>query len=660
MNQEILKLVLENAKKNSVKELSVKEIERIISETESELGLELSGYGVKDKPYRQYFSDEVLNSSAKKQRIARTVIECSQEVRDKIAYRCGKNITFGDLEDNIIKYAYIFKQKGIKKGDIISICTASVPEAIFIFFAANLIGASLKPIDPIMTPEGIKKTIEKTNSKLLITLGVNYLNLKTIANETGLDNVIYLSMKSYMPFVPKTKQFVVNVYDRVCSRLAKSDKQNKWVSIKDYMNSIDVPSLSIDDVEEKYDSNEIAAYFSTSGSSGQSKDVSTTNEAFLDSIERQKNSEFDINADDSLFNPMPPSSSYFWYDIVLAAVWQVTTSLSPFFNAETGHIQMLEDSCTVELTGPIILDKMCDYIEMRDLKNKPVDLSKKKYFISGGDLLVLALERRANRLAKEHGCNGLVTNALGTSETCGPAFNPNGILKNKRVYSEGSIGAPFPGNDAGVFAFDEENECRLINSSDYNDGLLYYDVGEICHNCNNLNVFKDYYKDEAATAQTKIQHSDGTWWYHTGDLGYMDPTGHVFCAGRKSGLIVRAGHKVWAPKIVNLIKGIDGIKDCAVIGVPDANDNEVPACFIVYNENVNDELKKYIITKINLQIAQQIDTQHIPLYYENLNEIPRNLMLKVKTGELTKMFNEKYNKDIIDGKIKEPIKNACL
>lgn len=654
MKEEILELILENAQKNVGKELTKQDIERIIEETERELGYELSGYGVKDKPYRQYFSEEVLNTTAKEERIAKTVIDCSQTVRDKIAYRCGKNVTFGELADNIFKYAYVFKQNGIKKDDVVAMYVTSIPDAIYAFFAANLIGAAVKPIDPIATPDSVKRTIEKTNAKTLITLSINYPKLKNIVSETCLDNVVYLSMKNYMPFVPKHKQMLINVMDRVFSKMAKQNESSKWISKKEYLKNVDINNIKLEDIEEPYDPNEVVAFFSTSGSSGVPKDVSTTNQSFLDSIARQKNAEFDITKEDSMFNPMPSSSSYFWYDIVLAAVWKVTTSLSPLFDSEIGHLITLKDVSTVPLTGPIILERMCDYIEMRDLQHKPVDLSGKKYIISGGDLLELELEKRINKLFKEHGTNIIVTNALGTSENTGPAFNPNGILKNKKTYVEGAVGTPFPGNNAAIFAYDEENECSAMNRENFSDGLLYYEIGEICHSCDNLNVFKEYYKDEEATNAVKLQHPDGSWWYHTGDLGYSDPGGRFFCSGRKNGLIVRSGHKVWTPKIVNIVKGIDGVKDCAVIGVSDEKEKEVPACFIVYNENVSEELKKYIITKINLTITKEIDSQHIPLYYEEIKEIPRNLMMKVKIGQLANMFKEKYNSEI---ETKEQVKS---
>jgi acyl-CoA synthetase (AMP-forming)/AMP-acid ligase II len=55
----------------------------------------------------------------------------------------------------------------------------------------------------------------------------------------------------------------------------------------------------------------------------------------------------------------------------------------------------------------------------------------------------------------------------------------------------------------------------------------------------------------------------------TGDLGSVEPGGHLRVLGRKSQLIIRGGANVYPAEVERVLSEAPGVEACAVVGVPD-------------------------------------------------------------------------------------------
>jgi long-subunit acyl-CoA synthetase (AMP-forming) len=76
-------------------------------------------------------------------------------------------------------------------------------------------------------------------------------------------------------------------------------------------------------------------------------------------------------------------------------------------------------------------------------------------------------------------------------------------------------------------------------------------------------VFKGYYKDPKATAET----IDADGWLHSGDIGELDADGYLKITDRKKELFKTAGGKYIAPQYLEgLLKAIPGVGQAAVVG----------------------------------------------------------------------------------------------
>ncbi len=126
----------------------------------------------------------------------------------------------------------------------------------------------------------------------------------------------------------------------------------------------------------------------------------------------------------------------------------------------------------------------------------------------------------------------LVVEGWGMTETSTAA-----TVATSEDFKFGTVGRPFPG-------------CEVKLAED----------GEIL--VRGPNVFKGYYKNPEATAETLV---DG--WLRTGDLGEIDDEGYVKITGRKKDIIITAGGKNITPANIEAeVKQHPLVSQCVVIG----------------------------------------------------------------------------------------------
>ncbi len=79
-------------------------------------------------------------------------------------------------------------------------------------------------------------------------------------------------------------------------------------------------------------------------------------------------------------------------------------------------------------------------------------------------------------------------------------------------------------------------------------------------------IMKGYYKNPEATCSVIEQDKNGTRWFHTGDLGYLDKDSCLFITGRKKYVIVLSNGKKVNPEKVELVLSQSRyIKDILVV-----------------------------------------------------------------------------------------------
>jgi acyl-CoA synthetase (AMP-forming)/AMP-acid ligase II len=106
-----------------------------------------------------------------------------------------------------------------------------------------------------------------------------------------------------------------------------------------------------------------------------------------------------------------------------------------------------------------------------------------------------------------------------------------------------------------------------------------------------------YLGNEQATKET----IDDEGWLHTGDLAQVDAHGCVYIVDRLKELIKYKGYQVPPAELEAVLLSHPAIADAAVIGVNDAEGEEVPKAFVVKQsgtELTEDEVMEFVAGQV--------------------------------------------------------------
>ena len=196
----------------------------------------------------------------------------------------------------------------------------------------------------------------------------------------------------------------------------------------------------------------------------------------------------------------------------------------------------------------------------------------------------------------------------GLSESTGPGAVHLGVENVRKV---GAIGIPGYGW-----------EVKIINP----DGtkVAQGQVGELC--LKGPGVMVCYYRNPQATAETL---KDG--WLLTGDMARQDEEGFIYLVDRKKDVIISGGENLYPVEIENFMAACPGIKDVAVIGMPDPRLGEIAMAVVE------------VVPGSGLTVEEINDfCQGLPRYKRprkiELLPVPRNATGKIEKPKLRKMF----------------------
>ena len=229
-----------------------------------------------------------------------------------------------------------------------------------------------------------------------------------------------------------------------------------------------------------------------------------------------------------------------------------------------------------------------------------VDWSHLKVSVGGG----MAVQSAVAKLwLDKTGCP--ICEGYGLSETSPSAScNPT----DSKAYT-GSIGVPLPGT-----------WFRLLDDDGHD--VAPGQPGEIA--IKGPQVMAGYWQRPDETA--KVMTADG--YFKSGDIGTVDERGFFKIVDRKKDMVLVSGFNVYPNEIEDVVSQLDGVLECAVVGVPDEKSGEAVKLVIVKKNPALSEAQVREYCKLNLTGYKQ------PKVVEFRTDLPKTPVGKILRREL--------------------------
>ena len=565
--------------------------------------------GLKKKPkarWSKYYSKKEMNIDVPNISIYQLLKNKSLEnnYKDNIAIEYfATKMTFQDFFRNIDKCARAFRSQGVRRGDVVTILSANIPEAIISFYALNKIGAVANMIHPLSAENEIKEALQRYSTAMLVAMDITYSKIKNILDDTEVYKTIIISARDSMPLYMKVGYEVTQGY-----KVEKPKRHNK-----DYMYWNDFikqgENYTKDKVAEITKRDTPAVILHSGGTTGTPKGIVLSNGNFNAAVEQVHTVLKDITSEDSVLAIMPIFHG-FGLSVSINDVlsFGAKVVLIPTFKASEFYKLLTKYKPSVLVGVPTLFEALTNNEHMKD-----VNLSHIKYVVSGGDTLNKLRITKINEFLHEHGANANVLQGYGMTEAVAAV-----CLDQKYASRPGTIGIPFPGNYLKVVKPGTDEEVGIDED------------GELCI-CGPT-VMLGYYNNEKETNEALHIHKDGNVWLHSGDIASMDKDGYITYKQRLKRMIVTSGYNVYPSQIEEVIERHEAVIDCSVIGIPHPYKVEVAKAYIALKAGYKDTPK--LREELTELCKKNLAAYSIPKEFEFRKSLPKTMIGKVDFRKL--------------------------
>jgi long-chain acyl-CoA synthetase len=511
----------------------------------------------------------------------------------------GATTTYARLADQVAAAAQVLRDLGVGPGDRVALVLPNCPQHVVAFYAITSLGATVAEHNPLAAPAEVQAQLQLHGARVVVAWEHA---VAAVLPEEGQDRtVLAVNLAAAMPL--RTRLLL-----RLPVRAARAQRAKLRAPVPDGVGSWDdrvaaaqgprsAPHRPYEPTPD-----DVAVLLPTGGTTGTPKLVPLTQANLMANVAQGRQWVPGLREGEETFGAVLPFFHAFGMTLSLtfAVSMGATQVVLPNFDVDMVLAAMRRRPWTFLAGVPPMLDRLAASATAED----PQLLRPLRYAISGAMALQPEIADRW-----ETATGGLVIEGYGMTE-CSPIALGNPFGPERRP---GTLGIPFPGTEIRVVDPDLVEEDP--DAPDVPDG----EVGELL--VRGPQVFGGYLDAPEETAQVLLPGG----WLRTGDLVRRDPAdGFVALADRRKELIVSGGFNIYPSQVEEAVRGMPGVVDVAVVGLPDTSLGEHVVAALVLEPGASVDLPS-----VREWLQDKVSRYAVPRDLHVLDDLPRSQLGKV-------------------------------
>ena len=463
------------------------------------------------------------------------LIRSARELPDKVALVCGeRRVTYAELDAHSNAIANHLQATGVVRGDRVVIFGDNTVETVVGFWAALKANAIVCLVNPLTKRGKLEYLLNDCSPAAMITDG----HLRHIFDEPA------RACRSLSSII-------------ISGEIGDADLAELHVAVR-WKRAIiagrdRAPARKCIDID-------LATIVYTSGSTGDPKGVMLTHRNMLTAC-TSISSYLSIEKNDVILNVLPLAFDYGLYQMIMAFSAGARLVLERSFAFPAQILALIAKEGATGLPGVPTLFAM-----LSGLKSiGQYDLSSLRYVTNTGAALPVKHIRMLRKLVPA----ASIYSMYGLTECKRCTYLPPEDIDRKPL----SVGIAIPNTE--IWLIDEEDN-RVDPGG----------IGQLV--VRGATVMQGYWgKPEATAERLRPGPLPGENVLYTGDYCRIDDEGYLYFVGRSDEIIKSRGEKVAPREVENALMSISGVREAAVIGVPDELLGEAIKAFVVPEQGAN-------------------------------------------------------------------------